>query len=151
MTQLETADREMTLTAFVADLSDRIDGVVDASSLTRALYSTDASNYRVVPEVVVMPRSTDDVVTVVSAARAQGLPVTVRGGGTSCAGNAVGPGMVIDFSRFLNAVVSIDAESSTAVVQPGVVLSTLQDEARPFGLRFGPDPSTATRCTIGGM
>ncbi|MDQ0864818.1 FAD-binding and (Fe-S)-binding domain-containing protein [Arthrobacter globiformis] len=128
-----------------------LEGTVDDSSLTRGLYSTDASNYRVVPEVVVLPRSKGDVITTVQAAGRHQVPVTVRGAGTSCAGNAVGPGVVIDFSRFMNRVLSVTPESSTAVVEPGVVLNTLQAAAQPFGLRFGPDPSTATRCTLGGM
>ncbi|MDQ1056526.1 FAD/FMN-containing dehydrogenase/Fe-S oxidoreductase [Arthrobacter globiformis] len=128
-----------------------LEGTVDDSSLTRSLYSTDASNYRVVPEVVVLPRSKEDVITTVQAAGRHRVPVTVRGAGTSCAGNAVGPGVVIDFSRFMNRVLSVTPESSTAVVEPGVVLTTLQAAAQPFGLRFGPDPSTATRCTLGGM
>ncbi|MER6977642.1 FAD-binding oxidoreductase, partial [Streptomyces carpinensis] len=137
--------------AFLDDLRMRLGALVDDSSLTRALHSTDASNYRVVPLAVLVPKSRDDVVAAVRIARAHGIAVTVRGGGTSCAGNAVGPGLVIDFSRFMNRILSIDPESSTAVVEPGVVLSTLQNAALPFGLRFGPDPSTATRCTIGGM
>ncbi|MEU9456229.1 FAD-binding and (Fe-S)-binding domain-containing protein [Streptomyces sp. NPDC048277] len=138
-------------TSFLEALRGRLGGVVDGSPRTRALYSTDASNYRIVPQAVLTPRSTDDVVAAVGIARAHRVPVTVRGGGTSCAGNAVGPGLVIDFSRFLNRVLSVDPDSSTAVVEPGAVLSTLQDAALPYGLRFGPDPSTATRCTIGGM
>lgn len=136
---------------FLDALRDRLGDLVDGSSTTRALYATDASNYRIVPRAVLTPRSTDDVISAVGIARAHGIPVTVRGGGTSCAGNAVGPGLVIDFSRHLNRVLSIDPDSSTAVVEPGTVLSTLQSAALPHGLRFGPDPSTATRCTIGGM
>ncbi|WP_337587570.1 FAD-binding oxidoreductase [Crystallibacter crystallopoietes] len=143
--------QQTSVESFLADLRDRLGDIVDFSSLTRGLYSTDASNYRMVPEVVVLPRSTEDVVTAVQAARRHRIPVTVRGAGTSCAGNAIGPGMVIDFSRFMNRVLSIDPESATAVVEPGVVLNTLQQAAQPFGLRFGPDPSTATRCTLGGM
>ncbi|MET8979279.1 FAD-binding and (Fe-S)-binding domain-containing protein [Streptomyces sp. NPDC004539] len=137
--------------AFLDAVRAELGALVDGSSLTRALYSTDASNYRIVPEAVLTPRSTGDVVTAVALARAHRVPVTVRGGGTSCAGNAVGPGLVIDFSRFMNRVLTIDPGASTAVVEPGAVLSTLQDAALPFGLRFGPDPSTASRCTIGGM
>ncbi|WP_234047044.1 FAD-binding and (Fe-S)-binding domain-containing protein [Streptomyces adelaidensis] len=137
--------------AFVDALRGHLGDIVDSSSLTRAIYSTDASNYRIVPQAVLTPRSTNDVITAVRIARAHGVPITVRGGGTSCAGNAVGPGLVIDFSHFMNRVLSVDPDSSTAVVQPGAVLSTLQNAALPFGLRFGPDPSTATRCTIGGM
>ncbi len=147
----ETSRPAAAAAAFVAELRTRVTGTIDDSALARAIYSTDASNYRVAPDVVVMPVDKDDVVTAVEIARAHGVPVTARGGGTSCAGNAIGPGMVIDFSRHLNRVISIDPETSTAVVEPGVVLETLQQAARPLGLRFGPDPSTATRCTIGGM
>src|SRR5690625_5041068 len=134
-----------------AQLTDKLDGDVDATSLTRSIYSTDASNYRVVPDIVVMPRHADDVVTAVDIARDYSLPVTARGGGTSCAGNSVGPGLVLDFSRYMNKVLDIDTENHTAVVQPGVVLADLQEALAPHGLRFGPDPSTANRATIGGM
>ncbi|MGW3956075.1 FAD-binding and (Fe-S)-binding domain-containing protein [Streptomyces sp. NPDC004752] len=137
--------------AFLDALRGRLGDLADGSSVTRALYSTDASNYRIVPQAVFTPRSKTDVITAVGIARAHAVPVTVRGGGTSCAGNAVGPGLVIDFSRHMNRVLSIDSDSATAVVEPGAVLSTLQNAALPSGLRFGPDPSTATRCTIGGM
>ena len=137
--------------AVVAELRAVLEGTVDDSSLARAQYATDASNYRVVPELVVLPKSRRDIEEAVSIARKHGMPVTVRGGGTSCAGNAIGPGMVLDVSRYLNRVLSIDPEAATAVVEPGVVLSDLQNAAAPFGLRFGPDPSTAMRCTLGGM
>jgi FAD/FMN-containing dehydrogenase/Fe-S oxidoreductase len=124
---------------------------VDASSRRRAEYSTDASNYRVVPAAVVFPRTTDDIAAALSVARNTGVALTARGAGTSIAGNAVGPGIVLDFSRYLNRIVSINPETRTATVQPGVILSDLQRAAAPFGLRFGPDPSTQARCTIGGM
>lgn len=124
---------------------------VDDSTLTRALYTTDASLYRVEPLAVAFPRTRDELVAVVRAALAEKIPVTVRGAGTSCAGNAVGPGLVIDVARHLNKVLSVDAEAGVAVVEPGVVQATLQAKVRPLGLRFGPDPSTHTRCTIGGM
>ncbi|MYQ81720.1 MULTISPECIES: FAD-binding and (Fe-S)-binding domain-containing protein [unclassified Streptomyces] len=146
------ADAPIPLTeAFLDALRGKLGDRVDASATTRAVYSTDASNYRIVPGAVLMPRSKEDVITAVGIAREHRVPVTVRGGGTSCAGNAVGPGLVIDFSRSMNRVLAVDPVSSTAVVEPGAVLSTLQQEALPHGLRFGPDPSTATRCTIGGM
>lgn len=132
-------------------LAEVLDGDVDATSLTRSIYSTDASNYRVVPDIVVLPRHAGDVVAAVDIARDYSLSVTARGGGTSCAGNAVGPGLVLDFSRYMNQVLHIDAEAQTAVVQPGVVLADLQKALAPHGLRFGPDPSTANRATIGGM
>lgn len=137
------------VTAFRALLDDG--SCLDASTLTRALYSSDASIYRVVPQLVARPRTTDELVTVVRAALAAKLPITGRGAGTSCAGNAVGPGLVIDMGRHLNRVLSVDAEAGTAVVEPGVVQTDLQAAVQPFGWRFGPDPSTSNRCTIGGM
>src|SRR6478735_3242779 len=124
---------------------------VDDSTLTRALYSSDASLYRVVPQVVVRPRHPDELDAILDASAATGAPVTMRGAGTSIAGNAVGTGIVVDTLKHLNNVVSIDREARTAVVQPGVVHADLQRAAAPHGLRFGPDPSTHTRCTIGGM
>ena len=124
---------------------------VDDSSLARALYSTDASLYRVPPRAVVRPRDTDEVLAVLDVARRTSTPLTMRGAGTSIAGNAVGPGIVVDTSRHLNRVVSVDPDRRTADVQPGVVHAALQRVALPHGLRFGPDPSTHTRCTIGGM
>lgn len=122
---------------------------VDATS--RAIYSSDASLYRVTPEAVVMPADADEVAAVLAVCRSEGVPVTPRGAGTSIAGNAVGPGVVLDFSRYMNGVVMVDPDSRTAVVQPGVVQAALQKVAAPHGLRFGPDPSSHTRCTIGGM
>ncbi|MCV2394974.1 FAD-binding protein [Actinotalea sp. M2MS4P-6] len=125
-------------------------GDVDASTLRRAAYSTDASNYRVVPQVVVVPRDVDDLVAVHQVALETRTPLTLRGGGTSVAGNAIGPGIVVDTSRHLRAI-RVDPESRTATVEPGVVMSDLQAAARPHGLRFGPDPSTQNRATLGGM
>ena len=123
----------------------------DDSSLARSLYATDASLYRIPPQVVVRPRDADDVLAVLAVARETGTPVTMRGAGTSIAGNAVGPGIVIDTQRHLNRLVSLDRAAGTATVQPGIVHAALQVEALAQGLRFGPDPSTHTRCTIGGM
>lgn len=126
-------------------------GDVDDSTLARTMYAGDASLYRVPPQVVVRPRDTDELVATTAVARETGVPLTMRGAGTSIAGNAVGPGIVVDTSRYLDKVLGIDAEAGTAQVQPGVVHARLQREALPLGLRFGPDPSTHTRCTIGGM
>ncbi|MFT8396049.1 FAD-binding and (Fe-S)-binding domain-containing protein [Propionibacterium sp.] len=128
-----------------------VDNCLDDSTLTRALYSTDASVYRVVPQAVAMPHDRDELIAVIRAALKVGLPVTGRGAGTSCAGNAVGAGLVVDMRRHFHDIISVDPESATAVVQPGVVQSWLQRAAAPYGLRFGPDPSTSNRCTIGGM
>ena len=125
--------------------------VLDATELARALYSSDASLYRVVPQAVAQPRTVEEVFAVVDAARAVGMPVTTRGAGTSCAGNAVGSGLIVDTSRHLNSVREINPEAAAARVEPGVVQSSLQRAAAEVGLRFGPDPSTHNRCTIGGM
>ena len=137
--------------ALVASLRAAVDGEVSDSTLRRAEYTTDASNYRVVPQVVVIPRSVEDALAAIEVTREAGVPLTARGGGTSCAGNAIGPGVVIDFSRHVNTIHEIDPEARTARVEPGVVMSALQKAAAPHGLRFGPDPSTQNRATLGGM
>ncbi|MFN2494860.1 MAG: FAD-binding and (Fe-S)-binding domain-containing protein [Pseudonocardiaceae bacterium] len=126
-------------------------GEVGIDPGTRALYATDASNYRVPPRAVVLPRCADDVAAVVALCREQDIPLTARGAGTSVAGNAIGLGVVLDFSRHLDAVLDLDPLARLARVQPGVVLDTLQAAAAPHRLRFGPDPSTHGRCTLGGM
>lgn len=126
---------------------------VDSSPRRIAEYSFDASNYRVPPVAVTFPRDSGDVVATVRACRRHGIPVTVRGGGTSMAGNAIGRGVVIDFSRHMRRVVSIDAESRVAVVEPGIVLTDLQRAVRTAshgGLTFAPDPSSQSRATVGG-
>ncbi len=133
------------------DLRGVLDGEVDFSELRRAEYAYDASVYRRVPLGVVFPRSADDVVAAVKAARDNDVPITARGGGTSIAGNAIGEGLVLDFSRHLNRIMEIDPERRIAVVQPGVVLDHLNAAAGKYGLRFGPDPSSRSRCALGGM
>ncbi|GAA1712509.1 FAD-binding and (Fe-S)-binding domain-containing protein [Kribbella yunnanensis] len=133
-----------------AELRSRGIDDADGSVLTRAMYAGDASLYRVVPSVVVRPRRTEDLLALHAAARELRVPITLRGAGTSIAGNAVGSGIVVDIRRLQN-IMAIDPESRTAIVQPGVVHADLQRAAAPYGLRFGPDPSTHTRCTIGGM
>jgi FAD/FMN-containing dehydrogenase/Fe-S oxidoreductase len=123
---------------------------VDASDRRRAEYSSDASNYRVLPAVVAFPRHVDEAAAALAVARDHGAPVTSRGGGTSIAGNAVGTGLVLDFSRHLNRVLRVDPEALTADVQPGAILDDITAAAAGHGLRFGPDPSTHSRASIGG-
>jgi FAD/FMN-containing dehydrogenase/Fe-S oxidoreductase len=123
----------------------------DASTLTRALYSSDASIYRIPPLAVAQPRTREELTATLDAARRAGVPLTSRGAGTSCAGNAVGPGLVVDLGRHLRTIHAIDPAARTAVVDPGVVQADLTAAALPHGLRYGPDPSTANRCTVGGM
>lgn len=141
--------REGCLTRFRVALGD--DSLLDWSSGTCAYYSSDASIYRVVPTVVAKPRDKADVVRLVRAALSTGLPVTARGAGTGISGSALGTGLVIDMSRHMNHIIAIDERAGTATVEPGVVQSDLQSAVLPFGLRFGPDPGSADRCTIGGM
>lgn len=136
--------------SIISRLRSEIRGEVHDSQLKRAEYSSDASNYRLVPSLVVVPVDTDDLLTVLSIAREMCIPITMRGGGTSVAGNAISKGIVVDLSVHLNRIIEIDPENRLARVQPGVVLATLQREAAKYGLRFGPDPSTLTRATIGG-
>lgn len=135
----------------VQALRSALRGAVDDSTRRRAEYSTDASNYRVVPQVVAFPQDTDDVLAALEVTRSLGVPLTARGGGTSVAGNAVGTGVVLDFSRHVNRILDIDPAARTARIEPGVVMASLQKAAAPHGLRFGPDPSTQARATLGGM
>lgn len=124
---------------------------VDDSARRRAEYASDASLYRVPPVAVVFPRGPDDVEATLAVCREHGVPITARGSGTSIAGNAVGPGVVLDVRRHMATIRAVDPEARVAVVDPGVVLDDLQRAVAPHGLRFGPDPSTHSRATLGGM
>ena len=119
---------------------------IDGSGLARALYSSDGSLYRVLPRAVVRPRDADEVVATLAVCRALGVPLTMRGAGTSIAGNAVGPGVVVDTSRHLARVRSVDAGARAAVVEPGVVQAALQAAARPAGVACLP-PASIRPCT----
>ena len=124
---------------------------VDTAPRRLAEYSSDASLYRVLPAAVAFPRAAEEIAVILRTCRDHGVPLTMRGAGTSIAGNAVGPGVVLDVSRFLTRIIAVDPDTRTATVEPGVVLDDLQRAAARHGLRFGPDPSTHSRCTIGGM
>ncbi len=139
------------MTDLEAALRRAVGGEVGFDVTSRALTTMDASNYRRVPLGVVAPRDADDVAAVLEVCRAHGTPVVARGGGTSIAGQATGTGVVLDFTRHMNRLIDLDPGTRTAVVQPGLVLDRLQEAAAPHGLRFGPDPSTHSRCTLGGM
>lgn len=134
-----------------AALRSAVAGEVDFGTTARALTTMDASNYRRVPLGVVAPRDADDVAAALEVCREHGVPVVARGGGTSIAGQATGTGVVLDFTRHMNRLLALDPRARMAVVQPGLVLDRLQEAAAPHGLRFGPDPSTHGRCTLGGM
>ncbi|MFF7448324.1 MULTISPECIES: FAD-linked oxidase C-terminal domain-containing protein [unclassified Streptomyces] len=139
------------MTDLEAGLRRAVRGEVAFDVTSRALHTMDASNYRRVPLGVVAPRDADDVAAALEVCRTHGVPVVARGGGTSIAGQSTGTGVVLDLTRHMNRLLSLDPVSRTAVVQPGLVLDRLQEAAAPHGLRFGPDPSTHSRCTLGGM
>ncbi|MGW7094479.1 FAD-binding and (Fe-S)-binding domain-containing protein [Streptomyces sp. NPDC054874] len=137
--------------AFVAALRSAVRGTSDFGAAARALTTMDASNYRRVPLGVLAPRDADDIAAALAVCREHGVPVVARGGGTSIAGQATGTGLVLDLTRHLRTILDLDPAARTAVVQPGVILDDLRAAAAPHGLTFGPDPSTHSRCTLGGM
>lgn len=139
------------LNVLAAELQAALQGEVSFSDGTRALYTSDASNYRQVPLGAVIPKTIEDVVRTVEICRKYGVPVLSRGAGTSLAGQCCNVAVVIDFSKHLNKIIEIDPRKRTARVQPGVILDDLRRAAAAYGLTFGPDPATHNRCTLGGM
>ncbi len=137
--------------ALERDLEAVIAGEVRFDDGSRALYATDASNYRQVPIGVVIPHSVDDVVAAVAACRKHGAPILARGGGTSLCGQCCNVAVVIDFTKHLNRIVELDPVAKFARVEPGVVLDDLRHAAEKHHLTFGPDPSTHDHNTLGGM
>jgi FAD/FMN-containing dehydrogenase/Fe-S oxidoreductase len=133
------------------DLLNEVRGEVRFDAGSRALYATDASNYRQVPIGVVVPRDTDDVVRTIEVCRAHDVPVVSRGGGTSLAGQTCNVAVVIDHSKFHNELIELNPDERWARVRPGLVLDELRDAAERFHLTFGPDPATHDHCTLGGM
>jgi FAD/FMN-containing dehydrogenase/Fe-S oxidoreductase len=133
------------------ELKRNLRGEVRFDSSTRALYATDASNYRQVPIGVVFPRDLDEVRSTVAIARKFGAPVLGRGGGTSLAGQCCNVAVVIDTSKYFNRLVEVDPRRKLAMVEPGLILDDLRTAAERHKLTFGPDPATHNRCTLGGM
>lgn len=132
-------------------LAQEIEGEVLTGAFDRGRYATDASFYQMIPSGVVVPRHFSDVEATLAGARAAGMPVTARGGGTSQAGQTINRGVVLDFSRYLNGLVELDVPGRRAIVEPGIVLDALNRMLKPHGLWFPVDVSTASRATIGGM
>ncbi len=132
-------------------LRETVQGEVRFDAAARALYATDASNYRQVPIGLVVPLTIDDVVATVAACREFGAPILSRGGGTSLAGQCCNVAVVIDFSQHLRSIRALDSSARTAHVEPGIVLDALRLEAERHDLTFAPDPATHSRCTLGGM
>ena len=132
------------------ELTRRVDGEVRFDPYSRLLYSTDASIYQMEPIGVVIPRTTDDVQAVVEFAAGEGIPVLPRAGGTSLAGQTVNHAIVLDFSKYLNNVLEVNAEEGWARVQPGIILEQLTKQVANHGLQYAPDPTTANRACVGG-
>jgi FAD/FMN-containing dehydrogenase/Fe-S oxidoreductase len=133
------------------ELKQNIKGEVRFDRGSRAMYSTDGSNYRQIPIGLVVPRDAGDVVAGMAACRKYGAPVLARGAGTSLAGQCCNVAVVFDFTKYMNRILELNPEQRFARVQPGVVLDTLRNQAEAYKLTFAPDPSTHNRCTIGGM
>ena len=133
------------------ELKRVVKGEVRFDRGSRALYSSDGSNYRQIPIGLVVPRDDEDVVATVAACRKFGAPVLPRGAGTSLAGQTCNVAVILDFTKYMNKILEIDPAGRFARVQPGVVLDTLRNRAEKHQLTFGPDPSTHSRCTLGGM
>jgi FAD/FMN-containing dehydrogenase/Fe-S oxidoreductase len=134
-----------------AELRQRIRGEVRFDDASRALYATDASNYRHIPIGVVIPRGEDDVIATVEICRRHNAPVLSRGGGTSLSGQGCNFAVILDFSKYMNKMDAVDPVSRTVRVQPGIVLDRVREAAEDFALTYAPDPATHSRCTIGGM
>ncbi|HSL69704.1 MAG TPA: FAD-binding and (Fe-S)-binding domain-containing protein [Longimicrobiales bacterium] len=132
-------------------LRTQVDAEVRFDAGSRALYATDSSNYRQVPIGVVVPRTIDAVIAAVQVCREHDAPLLARGGGTSLAGQCCNTAVILDFSKYLNRIVEVNADHRLAYVQPGVVLDHLREQAEQHGLTFAPDPATHNRCTLGGM
>ncbi|MGZ7040276.1 MAG: FAD-binding oxidoreductase, partial [Thermoanaerobaculia bacterium] len=153
--RFEHTDRIQTLSIDAATLASElrrsIRGEVRFDDGSRALYATDASNYRQVPIGVVLPRDADDVIAIVALARKHGAPVLARGGGTSLAGQCCNVAVVLDFSKYMHNIRELDPKSGHAWVEPGIILDDLRNAAEHHNITFGPDPASHTHCTIGGM
>lgn len=132
------------------ELTPVFNGDVQTDCLTRHLYSTDASSYKVLPTAIVMPKTVEDVQAVMRFAAKHSIPLTARGAGTSLSGQAIGPGIVMDYSRHFDHILEINAEEHWARVEPGVVLDHLSAAAAPYGLMYAVDPSSAGVSTFGG-
>ncbi|HUR80737.1 MAG TPA: FAD-binding oxidoreductase, partial [Thermoanaerobaculia bacterium] len=153
--RVEHRDRIQSLSvdaaALASALKKEIRGEVRFDDGSRALYATDASNYRQVPIGVVLPRDADDVIAAVALAREHGAPILGRGAGTSLAGQCCNVAVVLDMSKYMHRITEMNPREKFARVEPGIVLDDLRREAEKHTLTFGPDPATHAQCTLGGM
>ena len=145
-----TSHSKNPLPDLINSLEGTVKGEFRTDKVTRLLYSTDASIYQIEPMGVFYPEDLDDISACVEAASAFNVSILARGSGSSLAGQAIGPGLIIDCSSNLDRIIEVNPEQKTATVQPGVILATLNHSAEKFGLQFGPDPASAERATMGG-
>ena len=138
-------------TGKLSELASKLDGEIRIDTISKIIYSTDASAYKEVPSGVIYPRSAGDLKKITAFASDHKIPVTVRAAGTSLAGQVVTGGLIIDISRYLNRIIEVNKEERWVRVEPGVVLDELNIFLRSSGLFFGPETSTSNRCNIGGM
>ena len=137
--------------ALAAALTRTVRGEVRFDAAARALYATDASNYRQVPVGLVVPRDADDVIAAMAVCREHGAPVLARGAGTSLAGQTCNAAVVFDTTKYMRGIATVDVAKRTVKVDPGIVLDRVREAAEQHGLTFAPDPATHSRCTLGGM
>jgi FAD/FMN-containing dehydrogenase/Fe-S oxidoreductase len=146
-----TREIRVAIEAIKEELEGKIKGEVRFDAADRGMYSADASNYRMIPLGVVLPKDAEDIEATVTACRKYGAPIFARGGGTGIPGQTVNNGVLLDFSKYYNRILELDPQKKIARVQPGIVLDELRDAAKKHNLTFGPDPATHNRCTLGGM
>ena len=144
-------DDDDQLAAAVSDLRRKVDGEIRFDPGSRGAYATDASNFRQVPIGVVLPRTIADAVRAIGVCHEYDLPIVSRGGGTSLGGQCTNAAVVVDFSKYCNRLISVDADNRSCVIEPGIVLDELNVQLADTGLRFGPEPATHMNCTLGGM
>ncbi|MBI5823159.1 MAG: FAD-binding protein [Chloroflexi bacterium] len=136
---------------FLSELKKRFTGDLRLDSASKILYSTDASMYQIEPLGVAIPKTQDDLQAAVELAAKYRIPILPRGSGSSLGGQAIGEALILDCSRYLDSIVEINPETHSAIVEPGVILASLNRAAAKHGLMFGPDPASAERATMGGV
>jgi FAD/FMN-containing dehydrogenase len=135
---------------FIFDIHSQIGCDLRTDEVTKILYSTDASIYQIEPIGVAFPRTQDELAAICEISYQYKIPILPRGSGSSLAGQAIGPALIIDCSRYVNRIVNINQDEKTAIVEPGLILSQLNKTLSKYGLQFGPDPASAERATMGG-
>jgi len=148
---MAASTKESTLKSFEQQLRRCVRGDVSFDEVVLGVYSTDASMYQITPTGVFQPRDEDDVLAAINIAAEHGVSILPRGSGTSLGGQAVGPGLIIDLTKYMNEILELNVEQRWARVQPGIVLDELNAALAPHGLHFAPDPATSSRATIGGI